>query len=547
MLSIKPIRFLSRLSIRQKITLIVAMTQLFAIIAIAIGILGMFLSNASLSRVHTQSLTPLQQLRSCKNDIDNTILKTATDLSQGVGDFNTATAVVRNARGHLHQTWHTYTLGNLTEAERERLEEAGTAVERAERSIELLEKAIGKKDLMGILDLLQSDFPYSLTPANEQLDALIELQIANADRLYNAAQSEFKSTLALIAVTLPLGMIVVFIILRRITRDLLAKISDIVYIAHHLRTGNLTERISTQGSDELAVAAVDMNDSMEELQKMVRDIQSASAESLSTAQELNNVSYAIRIRLETSTADIAQTHARIITLQSIVQTSTASAYDTNQKIDEANRTLTQADNQISRMNDDIQTVAGMQQALSQELHTLSLQAQEVKGILDIIGDIADQTNLLALNAAIEAARAGEHGRGFAVVADEVRKLAERTQESLQQINGTISTIVDAVFDTSRKMEKSAGSILVVSQDSGNVQHMINSSSRLISVAAQSVHDSNQNFAELTEGMTLISEKIDSLNALSASNSTSAREISDVASRLDQSTARINEKLAKFRT
>ncbi len=547
MLSLKPIRFLSRLSIRQKITLIVAMTQLFAIIAIGIGILGMFLSNASLSRVHTQSLTPLQQLRSCKNDIDNTILKTATDLSQGVGDFNTATAVVRNARGHLHQTWHTYTLGNLTEAERERLEEAQTAVERAERSIELLEKAIAKKDLMGILDLIQSDFPYSLTPANEQLDALIELQIANADRLYNAAQSEFKSTLALIAVTLPLGMIVVFIILRRITRDLLAKISDIVYIAHHLRTGNLTERISTKGSDELAVAAVDMNGSMEELQKMVRDIQSASAESLSTAQELNNVSYAIRIRLETSSADIAQTHAQIITLQSIVQTSTASTYDTNQKIDEANRTLTQADNQISRMNGDIQTVAGMQQALSQELQTLSLQAQEVKGILDIIGDIADQTNLLALNAAIEAARAGEHGRGFAVVADEVRKLAERTQESLQQINKTISTIVDAVFDTSRKMEKSAGSILVVSQDSGNVQHMINSSSRLISVAAQSVHDSNQNFAALTEGMTLISEKIDSLNALSASNSTSAREISDVASRLDQSTAHINEKLAKFRT
>ena len=547
MLSLKPIRFLSRLSIRQKITLIVALTQLFAIIAISIGILGMFLSNASLSRVHTQSLVPLQQLRSCKNDIDNTILKTATDLSQGVGDFNTASAVVRNARGHLHQTWYTYTLGNLTEAERERLDEAQTAVERAERSIVLLEKAIGKKDLMGVLDLIQSDFPYSLTPANEQLDALIELQIANADRLYNAAQSEFKSTLLLIALTLPLGMIIVFIILRRITRDLLAKISDIVHIAHHLRTGNLTERISTQGSDELAVAAIDMNGSMEELQKMVRDIQSASAESLSTAQELNNVSYAIRIRLETSTADIAQTHAQIITLQSIVQTSTASAYDTNQKIDEANRTLTQADNQISRMNDDIQTVAGMQQVLSHELQTLSSQAQEVKGILDIIGDIADQTNLLALNAAIEAARAGEHGRGFAVVADEVRKLAERTQESLQQINKTISTIVDAVIDTSRKMEKSAGSILVVSQDSGNVQHMINGSSRLISVAAQSVHDSNQNFAALTEGMILISEKIDSLNALSASNSTSAREISDVASRLDQSTAHINEKLAKFRT
>lgn len=543
----RSLSILSRLSIRKKITLIVVLTQLFALVAVAVGILGMFLSNASLNTINTQSLLPLQNLRICKNIIDNDIRHNAIDLSEGVGDFDTASKTITLSHQRLKEKWNIYLQGKMTVEEIHALPEAKEAMERAERSIVLLEKAIESKQIMGILDLLQSDFPYSLTPADEHLDKLIELQITNTQKLYLSAQKEFKQTLMLIILIFPAGMISVHIILHFITKDLLKKIADLSQIAQHLRCGDLLHRIGAEGNDELAVAAKDMNDSMEELHTMVGSIKSASQNSIASAQELNLVSKAIKQRLETSSSDIAQTHTQIVSLQEIVHSSSASAHETNQKIDEANTNLSQASTQISQMNDDIQNVAQTQQLLSEELKALSSQAQEVKGILNIIGDIADQTNLLALNAAIEAARAGEHGRGFAVVADEIRKLAERTQESLSQINHTINTIVGAITESSQKMDKSAGSILIVSQDSNAVQRNIQASYSLISVAADSVRFSNKNLSDLLNGMEMISAKINTLNTLAATNTSSINEITDVANGIDRTTADLNQQLQKFRT
>lgn len=116
----------------------------------------------------------------------------------------------------------------------------------------------------------------------------------------------------------------------------------------------------------------------------------------------------------------------------------------------------------------IQSVAGKEHELSGNLQALVGNAQETKAILVTIGDIADQTNLLALNAAIEAARAGEHGRGFAVVADEVRKLAERTQKSLAEISATINVLIQAINDSSESLNQNMDEMMNLTQYVGTV-------------------------------------------------------------------------------
>jgi len=131
--------------------------------------------------------------------------------------------------------------------------------------------------------------------------------------------------------------------------------------------------------------------------------------------------------------------------------------------------ITSSVSQMSALENQVSATHEGELAVSDSLQSLTANAEDIKGILNIISDISDKTNLLALNAAIEAARAGEHGRGFAVVADEVRKLAESTQKSLTEINASVNVIVQSISDASSSVEANAKSALELVDISKDLQ------------------------------------------------------------------------------
>ncbi len=185
--------------------------------------------------------------------------------------------------------------------------------------------------------------------------------------------------------------------------------------------------------------------------------------------------------------------------------------------------------------------------LSHKIQQLSSDTEQVKDILLVIGDIADQTNLLALNAAIEAARAGEHGRGFAVVADEVRKLAERTQKSLVEINSTISVIVQSIMESSEQMVTNSSKIEELSQSATQANQKLDALSHTMDNALSMVGKAIGNYTKNGNEMGEIIGDIEQINSLSTQNARSVEEIASASEHMNKMTETLNNKLGEFKT
>jgi methyl-accepting chemotaxis protein len=185
--------------------------------------------------------------------------------------------------------------------------------------------------------------------------------------------------------------------------------------------------------------------------------------------------------------------------------------------------------------------------INSRLNSLSQEASQVKQVLTVIADIADQTNLLALNAAIEAARAGEHGRGFAVVADEVRKLAERTQKSLVETNATVNVIVQSINDITEQMNHNVSRIGLLVDASAQVSEHTQTAADALADTVTSIEklavDTTMN-AQTTDAIII---KISTIHELSASNAQSVEGISSAAEHLHQLTQQLTQQVSSYRT
>jgi methyl-accepting chemotaxis protein len=310
---------------------------------------------------------------------------------------------------------------------------------------------------------------------------------------------------------------------------------------------DLTKRLDFKEGNEFGETAKEVNNFISLIQGTITQIKSSAEENSDIAFEIKNASYVIQKSTLQEHAIVEEASEKTLTIKGIIAQAIEATKHTQETVKIAESELDLARDSLDTLTSEVGSFVMIENELSEELTGLKSNANEVKNVLGIIKDIAEQTNLLALNAAIEAARAGEHGRGFAVVADEVRKLAERTQKGLAEIEMSVNTIVQSINDVSDKMSHNALNIQNLATISENVEQKINNTNEAMQKSSNNADASMEDSLKMSTHIQDIIKNIEDISVLSTTNNTSAMSIKEDLERLVGIASTLQEKAEEFKS
>jgi len=306
---------------------------------------------------------------------------------------------------------------------------------------------------------------------------------------------------------------------------------------------NTDTRINTK--DELADISSAIHNMIQSFNKTIQQAKNVSDTTSQESTTLNNVVHQLNNnsiesnnKINSINNLVDEVGEKLDTIETSTTTVTTDLTNTNNVLDDF---ITKLNNVVSAIDTNNQ----YQEDLSIKVASLTEQAKNIKDVLSIIADIADQTNLLALNAAIEAARAGEHGRGFAVVADEVRKLAERTQKSLTEIGANVNLITQNVVEIAQETQSTSTNMHTISS---SAQELIDASHETKENLSHTQQRSSDVMKQTTYIATKTKELIDNMNEitqLSNKNDTLRLSVENVVQTLSTHSDKLKKELSKF--
>ena len=364
--------------------------------------------------------------------------------------------------------------------------------------------------------------------------------------MQNDANANTTNFIVIAVVVLIISLIVAMLYSKfSITKPL----NELILRATNLSSGDgdLTRKLEVVGKDEIAKASEAINKFIEKVRVLIAQAKDISNENSSIANELSSTSVQTGRGVENSSKIVQSAGKDCTEIQSYMKDSIEVAKGGKDDLQKALTYVDETLNTISNLSSEIAQTSDIENQMAGKIEQLSRDAEQVKSVLVVINDIADQTNLLALNAAIEAARAGEHGRGFAVVADEVRKLAERTQKSLTEINATINVIVQAINESSEQMSINSKQISELTGVANNAQNTIRDMSDIMRSAIGLSDKTIEDYIKTGKDIDDIVKSMEGISQISSQSTRSVEEIASAAEHLNKMTDTLNAKLGEFRT
>jgi methyl-accepting chemotaxis protein len=393
--------------------------------------------------------------------------------------------------------------------------------------------------------LLNTESASSSDQMNAALAKLEELNSKQLIMTNQASANEYDSAFNLVVGLLIVATILTILFAWLLTRSITQPIAAALEAAETIAEGNLTRPIKVDGTDEAGRLLMAMQKMQEKLRDTLMRISGSATQLASAAEELNAVTDESARGLSQQNNEIEQAATAVNEMTSAVEEVARNAVSTSEA--SKNATASAGDgrdlvmetvNAIERMSGDVQSTADL-------IGNLAEESRDIGKVLDVIRGLADQTNLLALNAAIEAARAGEAGRGFAVVADEVRALAHRTQQSTSEIERMIGSIqggTEQAVSSMRNSTERAESTLNIAKGAGLALDTINT-------AVVEINERNLVIASAAEEQAQVAREVDrnlvNIRDLSAQSSDGASQTSAASGELTRLAVDLNSMVSRF--
>ena len=394
-------------------------------------------------------------------------------------------------------------------------------------------------------DLLNKDMLSNSDQMNAVLIKLVEINTAQLMQVKKQAAEEYESAFDMVIALLVAATLLTLVFAWMLIKSITTPIAVALHAAETIAQGNLTQPIKVDGTDEAGRLLQAMKTMQDKLRDTLQRISGSATQLASAAEELNAVTDESARGLVQQNNEIEQAATAVNEVTSAVEEVARNATSTSEA--SRNATASAGDGRdlvletvgaIERMSGDVKETAEL-------IGNLANESRDIGKVLDVIRGLADQTNLLALNAAIEAARAGEAGRGFAVVADEVRALAHRTQQSTSEIERMIGSIqggTEQAVTSMRNSTERAESTLSIAKGAGMALDTIN-------IAVEEINERNLVIASAAEEQAQVAREVDrnlvNIRDLSAQSTTGANQTSAASTELSRLAVDLNSMVGRF--